>query len=599
VTKARNFPGRVAFGQPEDIPGNINGKIEMIPGMPDFQDLSERLKFSPKDGRIWLDDIRMMMLHSGSMGALRSELIESLGINKARALLTRMGYVSGGQDAELAVKLRPNEDFFDVFAVGPQLHSLEGMVSVEPVRLEADVAKGEFYGEFIWHDSIEDEIHIEKYGLGTEPVCWMQIGYASGYTSVFMGRPIVYKEVECRAQGYAHCRIIGKTVEEWDDIEEDRAFMQPQAFVNADTIIKPRAGLAVLTTDQEQGAKTEFHSKISTSMVGASAAFNVACHMLDKVARTDATVLFLGESGVGKEMFARTLHQISDRKDGPDIAVNCAAIPENLLESELFGTERGAFTGAVEARAGRFERADTGTIFLDEIATLSLAAQGKLLRVLQEHQIERVGSKKTLDIDIRVIAATNVNLKQEVKEGRFREDLYFRLNVFPIHIPPLRERKADIPLLINYFMKKYSTNYKKNITGFTSRAINGFLNYDWPGNIRELENLVERGVILAPDGGAIDLSHLFTFGEEVTIPILGLNRDGSLNNSLTLENDPDGGTTQAVDMIIDNLIEQNIGLEQLEKNLLETAVTKAGGNLSAAARMLGISRPQLAYRLNK
>jgi len=599
VTKARNFPGRFSFGQPGDIPGGVNDKIELIPGMPDFQDLSERLKFSPKDGRIWLDDIRMMMLHSGSMGALRSELIESLGINKARALLTRMGYLSGGQDAELAVKLRPNEDFFDVFAVGPQLHSLEGMVSVEPVRLEADVAKGEFYGEFIWHDSIEDEIHIEKYGLGTEPVCWMQIGYASGYTSVFMGRPIVYKEVECRAQGYAHCRIIGKTVEEWDDIEEDRAFMQPQAFANADTIIKPRAGRAVLTTDQEQGAKTEFHSKISTRMVGASAAFNVACHMLDKVARTDATVLFLGESGVGKEMFARTLHQISDRKDGPDIAVNCAAIPENLLESELFGTERGAFTGAVEARAGRFERADTGTIFLDEIATLSLAAQGKLLRVLQERQIERVGSKKTLDIDIRVIAATNLDLKQEVKEGRFREDLYFRLNVFPIHIPPLRERKADIPLLINYFMKKYSTNYKKNITGFTSRAINGFLNYDWPGNIRELENLVERGVILAPDGGAIDLSHLFTFGEEVTIPILGLNRDGSLNNSLNPENDTDCGTTQAVDMIIDNLIEQDIGLEQLEKNLLETAVTKAGGNLSAAARMLGISRPQLAYRLNK
>ncbi len=595
MAKVRNFPGPASYGQPEDI----NDKIEMIPGLPDFHDLSERLKFSPQDGRIWLDDIRMMMLHAGSMGALRSELIESLGINKARALLTRMGYVSGAQDAELAAKLRPGADFFDVFSVGPQLHSLEGIVSVEPVRLEANVTKGQFYGEFLWHDSIEDEIHIEKYGIGTEPVCWMQIGYASGYTSVFMGRPIVYQEVECRAMGHVHCRIIGKPVEEWDDIEEDMAFMQPQAFANADTIMKPRAQAAVLDTEQYGSAKTEFHSKISANMVGASAAFNVACHMLDKVAKTDATVLFLGESGVGKEMFARTLHQISERQDGPYVAVNCAAIPDNLLESELFGVDKGAYTGAIESRAGRFERADTGTIFLDEIGTLSLAAQGKLLRVLQEHQVERVGGKKTIDIDIRVIAATNVNLKEKVKEGHFREDLYFRLNVFPIHIPPLRERKADIPLLINHFLKKYGTSYKKNITGFTSRAINGFLNYNWPGNIRELENLIERGVILAPDEGAIDLCHLFTFGEEITIPILGITKDGLVNDAQSPESTENDTGLQLVDIIVDSLIEQNVGLEELEKSLIETAVRKSDGNLSAAARLLGISRPQLAYRLQK
>ncbi len=595
MTKKSNFQGRASFGQPEDI----NDKTKIIPGLPDFHDLSERLKFSPKDGRIWLDDIRMMLLHASSMGALRSELIESLGINKARALLTRMGYVSGAQDAELAAKLRPGADFFEVFSVGPQLHSLEGIVSVEPVRLEADVEKGTFYGEFLWHDSIEDEIHIEKYGIGTEPVCWMQIGYASGYTSVFMGRPIVYQEVECRAQGHIHCRIIGKPVEEWDDIEEDMAFMQPQAFANADTIMKPRGQAAALDTEQSYGPKTEFHHKITASMVGASAAFNVACHMLDKVARTTATVLFLGESGVGKEMFAHTLHQISERQDGPYVAVNCAAIPDNLLESELFGVDKGAYTGATEARAGRFERADTGTIFLDEIGTLSLAAQGKLLRVLQEHQVERVGSKKTTDIDIRVIAATNVNLKQEIKEGRFREDLYFRLNVFPIHIPPLRERKADIPLLINHFLKKYGTRYKRNITGFTSRAIDGFLNYDWPGNIRELENLVERGVILAPNNGAIDLSHLFTFGEEVTIPLLKVNKNGSVNNLSDAAENETAGDPQHMDVIIDSLIAQNVGLEHLEKTLIDSAVAKAGGNLSAAARILGISRPQLAYRLKK
>ncbi len=570
-----------------------------ILGLPDFHDLSDRLKFSPQDGRIWLDDVRMMMLHATSMGALRTELIESLGINKARALLTRMGYVSGAQDAELATKMRPNADFYDVFSVGPQLHALEGIVLVEPVKLEADVAKGEFYGEFLWHDSIEDEMHIEKYGVGNEAVCWMQIGYASGYTSVFMGRPIAYKEVECRAMGHANCRIIGKPVDEWDDIEEELAFMQPHAFANADRITKPRQDTVSLKTDKPTGFKNEFHSQISTNMVGVSAPFNIACHMLDKVSKTEATVLFLGESGVGKEMFARTLHQISERKDGPYITVNCAAIPENLVESELFGVEKGAFTGADKARAGRFERADTGTIFLDEIGTLSLAAQGKLLRVLQERQIDRIGSKNTVDIDIRVIAATNVDLKEEVKAGRFREDLYFRLNVFPIHIPPLRERKADIPHLINHFLQKYSSTHKKNITGFTPRAIEGFLNYDWPGNIRELENLIERGTILASNDGAIDVSHLFTFGEEITIPILGIDADGSLNNTPGNQADMNNNSPEAMNMIIESLIDNNIGLENIEKNLIKTAVDRAGGNLSAAARTLGISRPQLAYRLKK
>ncbi len=592
MTKILKFSGRASFGQPEDL----NEKTDIIPSLPDFHDLSERLKFSPQDGHIWLDDIRMMMLHASSMGALRTELIESLGINKARALLTRMGYISGAQDAELAAKLRPDGDFFDVFAVGPQLHSLEGIVSVEPVRLEVDVEKGQYYGEFLWHGSIEDEIHIDQYGIGAEPVCWMQIGYASGYTSVFMARPIVYQEVECRAMGQPHCRIIGKPVEEWENIEEDLAFMQPQAFANADTILKPHKAITSLETEEYTGLKSDFHNKINANMVGASAAFNVTCHMLDKVAKTDATVLFLGETGVGKELFARTLHNISDRQDGPYVAVNCAAIPESLLESELFGVEKGAFTGAVESRTGRFERADTGTIFLDEIGTLSLSAQGKLLRVLQEHQIDRVGGKNTVHIDIRVIAATNVDLREEVKAGRFREDLFFRLNVFPIHIPPLRERKADIPLLINHFLKKYCGNYKKNITGFTSRAIDGFLNYFWPGNIRELENLVERGIILAPNDGAIDLCHLFTFGEKVTIPILGINKEGDLGDSEKIDLPH---KDQPTAKIIDSLLEENISLEEVERTLIEAAVQKADGNLSAAARILGISRPQLAYRLKK
>lgn len=573
---------------------SYNSDVRQLPG---FDDLSSRLKFSPKDGRIWLDNRRMVLLHTGSLGALRTELIETLGMRRARALLTRMGYSSGAQDAELAAKLRPASNFFDVFSVGPQLHALEGVVLVEPVRLEADVTKGQYYGEFLWKDSSEDEIHIETYGIGADPVCWMQIGYACGYTSVFMGRPIFYREVECRAMGHQHCRIVGKPLDEWDDIEEDLEYLQPQAFANRPAIKVSNKTAAVMSDQDTDGNNAQVKTTNYDEMVGASAAFNVTCHMLERVGRTAATVLFTGESGVGKEMFARTLHKIGPRKEKPFVAINCAAIPEHLIEAELFGVEKGAFTGAIEARAGRFERADTGALFLDEIGTLTLSAQGKLLRALQEGEIERVGGKRVRQVDVRVIAATNEDLRQAIKEGRFREDLFFRLNVFPINIPPLRERKADIPLLMNHFLKKFSQRYEKPVLGFTERAIDGFLNYDWPGNIRELENLVERGVILAPDGETIDLCHLFTFGEKVTTDILALGKEGKLNRAT--DKDVADQPAASGKSFVDSILDDETPLEDIEQALLEATVDRAQGNLSAAARMLGISRPQLAYRLKK
>jgi two-component system, NtrC family, response regulator HydG len=202
-------------------------------------------------------------------------------------------------------------------------------------------------------------------------------------------------------------------------------------------------------------------------MVGVSSAFKAACHMLTRVAPTKASVLFTGESGVGKEMFASTLHRISPRAAKPFVAVNCAAIPDALVESELFGVERGAFTGASVSRAGRFERADGGTLFLDEIGTLSLVAQGKLLRALQEGEVERVGGTRTIKVDVRVVAATNVDLRDAVKAGRFREDLFYRLNVYPIHLPPLRERREDIPLLMSHFLHLYGRTHGRKLAGYT------------------------------------------------------------------------------------------------------------------------------------
>jgi Nif-specific regulatory protein len=229
--------------------------------------------------------------------------------------------------------------------------------------------------------------------------------------------------------------------------------------------------------------------------------------LIDRVAKTDSSVLILGESGVGKELIAEQVHLKSNRKNGPFVRVNCAALPEGLLESELFGHVKGAFTDAVQNRRGRFELADGGTIFLDEIGDFPLKLQAKLLRVLQQKTFERVGSSDTVTVDVRIVAATNRNIDGQVKRGEFRSDLYYRLNVLPIYVPPLRQRKSDIPALAEFFLKKFSRETKKQFSGFTDQALEQMLSYAWPGNVRELENAVERAVVIAKDKiiGARDL----------------------------------------------------------------------------------------------
>jgi DNA-binding NtrC family response regulator len=553
------------------------------------------LRFSPSDGHIWLDNRRMVLMHTLALGTLRREIVDTLGLERARALLTRVGYESGALDAELAAKVRSGNklfDVFDAFSVGPQLHALEGVVKVEPIKFDVDVENRKFFAEYLWINSFEDEGHIRHYGIGADSACWMQIGYACGYSTVFMGRPIIFREVECRAMGALHCRIIGKPEEEWDDPEEDLKYLRAENFTSQpEQIITQAIASPLPSAPQQEDDKWD--------MVGASAGFNVAYHMLRRVAKTEASVIFLGESGVGKEMFARRLHRISNRADRIFLAVNCAAIPENLIESELFGVERGAYTGATESRPGRFERAQDGTLFLDEIGSLTLSAQGKLLRALQEGEIERVGDSKVRKVDVRVIAATNIDLKQAVEDGLFREDLFYRLNVFPIHIPPLRERKSDIPLLLDRFLKRFTRRHSKGVTGFSTRAITGLMNYQWPGNIRELENMIERGVILAEEDGAIDLCHLFTSGESLDLAVFGLNKSGNLDRSLGQDEAVDVAAVTGLDQIAGNMIDQGIPLDELETKILLTAVERAGGNLSAAARLLNITRPQLAYRLQK
>ena len=402
--------------------------------------------------------------------------------------------------------------------------------------------------------------------------------------------------------GQPACRIVGKTVEEWgDEAAGDLRYLQAEAFsdglsVRADVAHAegPRPTLPPRAVSEED------------TLVGVSPSFNSVSHMVMRVAPTHATVLFLGESGVGKDVFARAVHRLSPRSGKPFVALNCAALPEQLVESELFGAERGAYTGAMHSRLGRFERADGGTLFLDEIGTLSATAQGKLLRALQEGEIERLGDTHIRRVDVRVIAATNIDLREEVKAGRFREDLFFRLNVFPIRIPPLRERREDIPLLMNHFLVKFTQRHGRALSGFTQRAIDAMLSYDWPGNIRELENVIERGVILGTENRAIDAPQLFTSGEQLGDRRFAVSRDGKLVASDPLEFTSEAEADREADHVsqqIRNLLlgegdnPDGLSLDDIETMLLKKAIERAHGNVAAAARLLGITRPQMVYRL--
>ena len=568
---------------------------------PDLTDLMAQLRFSTTDGRIWFNGQRMLLVHARALGSLRRELIDGLGTEVARGLMTRMGYQAGTYDAQVARRVRATDTLKDMFCVGPQMHCLEGIGLSQAVRLEFDIEKGEHYGEFLWTHAVEDEEHQRHFPLGSEPACWMQVGYASGYSSEFMGRPILYREVDCQSMGHASCRIVGRPVEQWGaEAERDLQFLLPPATISEQGPVPsadPDARPAKLPqADTSDGLQT----------VGISPGFGSILHMVRRVAPTNATVLFLGESGVGKEVFARLLHRLSGRSAKPFVAVNCAALPEQLIEAELFGAERGAYTGAHQSRQGRFERAHGGTLFLDEIGTLSLGAQGNLLRALQEGEIERLGDSQTRRVDVRVIAATNVDLREEVAAGRFREDLFFRLNVFPIRVIPLRERREDIPLLLMHFLAKFNRLHARHLMGFTQRAVDAMMTYSWPGNIRELENVVERGVILADDREVIDLSQLFTSGEQFPDAHFSPNPAGSLVPAEEAHTPPaptlDPATrrvSQTVNALLagDSELGEQASLDEVETMLLKKALERAQGNASAAARLLGITRPQMVYRM--
>jgi Nif-specific regulatory protein len=318
-------------------------------------------------------------------------------------------------------------------------------------------------------------------------------------------------------------------------------------------------------------------------LIGHSPCMKRVYELIEKIADTKSTILITGESGTGKELVAKTIHYSSSRSQAPFVPVNCAAIPKDLLESELFGHEKGAFTGALNARIGRFELAHGGTLFLDEIAELDPSLQVKLLRVLQEREFERVGGIKTIKMDVRILVATNKDLERATREGKFREDLYYRLNVIPLNLPPLRERAEDIPVLVNYFVHKFADERKRESLTFTTEAMQCLTTYRWPGNVRELENLIERLTILVTKDAVTtsDLPEKFHPLSEAQLS----------ENSCT--------ETRMDFEIPEHGININSVVENMERNLILKALKKTGGVKNRAAKMLGLNRTTLIEKMKK
>jgi DNA-binding NtrC family response regulator len=314
----------------------------------------------------------------------------------------------------------------------------------------------------------------------------------------------------------------------------------------------------------ELGRRYEFDS-----IIGRSENMQEIFAAIERVAPTRATVLLAGESGVGKDLIARAIHFHSRRRDRPLVKINCSALPENLMESELFGYEKGAFTGAATSKPGKFEQADTGTVFLDEIGDVPANIQVKLLRILQEREFERLGSNLTRRIDVRVIAATNQDLRAALEQGTFREDLYYRLNVVPLNIPPLRERKQDIPFLANHFVRKLAPDAGCRVESISDAAMEKLIGYHWPGNVRELENVIERSLVMC----------MGTRLEAADIKLENAPRQRPQSDS--------------------HFLPEGLSLDEYERDIIREALRRAAGNKSQAARLLGLTRNALRYRLTQ
>ncbi len=469
----------------------------------------ELLELDPEGGMIRFAGQRALLLDAVAMGLLRQYLVENFGLTAARAVLTQFGFAHGWRMAEAMqkeFKWASNEEWR---RAGPRISTLEGLFRTQPGS-EDPLSKT---GAMLLA-SYEAEQHLLHFGRSDSAVCWTICGLMSGYFSRTNGEEIYVLEDRCLGEGHAACHLLGRTREEWgDERAEELAFFDSGRLKECLDVSLSRVTESLKAAEEKLRAHRKAAVRVARGVeeplgiVARSTKMQQVVDLARRVAKVDATVLITGESGVGKERVARFVHDESTRTAGPFVAVNCGAITETLLESELFGHARGAFTGASSDRPGLFEAANHGTLLLDEIGEISSGMQVKLLRVLQEREIRRVGENKSRPVDVRVLATTNRHLAHGVADGGFRQDLYYRLKVVELNVPPLRDRREDILPLARVLLADAAVRMGRKISGVVPQVADQLLRYDWPGNVRELENAMERAVALAR-GRRVELDDL-------------------------------------------------------------------------------------------
>jgi two-component system, NtrC family, response regulator HydG len=526
-------------------------------------DLASLLEFDPDHAVFRCVGERAVILDAGALGLLRKELIETVGVRVARRVLTRFAYAHGYR---LAVTLRARfrwQGRDELGEAGLRVAGMQGHLVMGRSSPEAPP-------EVVWKFSWEAEEHLRQIGLVDYCACWTLSGFASGFVSATEGREVYSVEHACIAKGDPICRARTRAREAWGpEIEEHLPFFLGERL--EDSLDKVIAALKQAEGRLRARARTlaafAGPSESADGLVARSAAMRQAVELARRVAKVDVTVLLTGRSGAGKERLARLIHASSPRADRPFVAVNCGAIAEALLESELYGHARGAFTGAVQERAGLFEAAGGGTLLLDEIGEISPGMQVKLLRALQEREVRRVGENKARPVDVRVLAATNRNLAEEVRAGRFREDLFFRLRVVEIRLPGLADRREDVLPLAQVLLVEAAARVGRPPPGLSPAAADALMRHPWPGNVRELQNAMERAVALAA-------------GPRVEVDDLPEELRGGVAA-------PPGARARVR------------RLDEVEREHIFAALAAHGGNQTLAARALGIGTTTLYRRLKR
>lgn len=463
-----------------------------------FLEILDLLDFDSSLGVIKLENRRVLIFDYEILGELRKLIIEFIGWEKCKYIVFQFGYHVGREDAQNLGRLYNWETKEEFFRSGIAMQTQRGQGKAVLDRFEYNPEGGHLIFQGKWYNSYEVESH-ERYELTPSgPVCYVLSGYLSGFATICFDHPTLVIEQQCSLPDSHYCSFEGRLLEEWGD--------EGKMLMDSYKIYDLREKLERLKKDIKDYQKSEPTSIHSTSgsfekefsdspnmLSFRSQAMRRVMDMLRQVARSETTVLLQGETGTGKEVIARSIHAASSRFNSPFVAIDSSALPETLLESELFGHKKGAYTGANKDRDGLLIEAGFGTVFLDEIGDLTLPCQSKLLRVLEEKKVRPLGCNKEETINARIIVGTNKDLEKMVEEGKFRSDLFYRINVFPIEIPPLRDHKEDILPLVKWFLKKYAPKSK----GISPQALQIFESYTWPGNIRQVEHIIERASIIA------------------------------------------------------------------------------------------------------